>query len=133
MSRFQTKLRSGTPRHPDCTSQRKYFDQISAFFGVEKHNCKLGHISPDRLKKLSNKNSVIPKFEQEIISQHHCVPYLVGKAERSFILPSLRRTNPTLLLIHLNISGPVEAWLEGYRYTVAALMNSQQLHFTRHQ
>ncbi len=46
------------------------------------------------------------------------MPCLVEKAKRSYIPASSRKTTRPLEIIHLDISGPVERSLEGYRYTV---------------
>ncbi len=85
---------------------------------IDERHRKLGHLIPNRLNKLSELNSSIPTFDRELIKQHQCVPCLVGRAKRSYIPSSSRNTTRHLELIHLDISGPVESSLEGYRYTV---------------
>ncbi len=76
------------------------------------------HLSPNRLKKLFELNESFSTFDRELINQHQCVPWLIGKAKWSYVPFSSRKTTRPLELIHLDLSGLVESSFEGYIYTI---------------
>ncbi len=84
---------------------------------IDKWERKLGNFNPSRLNKLSELNSSILTFDREINNQHQCAPCLVGNSKQSYTLSTSQKTTRTLELIYLDISGPVQSSLEGYRYT----------------
>ncbi len=68
---------------------------------------KLGHISSERLLRLSKMAYGVLSFDKEVRKNFECIPCIKAKTKRSAIPDSTRRTNRPLELAHLDISGKV--------------------------
>ena len=66
---------------------------------------KLGHPSPARYMKASERYDDVPYFSRDILNNILCVPCRLGKAKRAPILPSSRVVQRPLELVHMDISG----------------------------
>ncbi len=75
---------------------------------LEEWHRKLGHISSERLFRLSKMAEDVPPFDKELRKHFESIPCITAKTKRSVIPSSTRRTTRPLELVHLDISEKVE-------------------------
>lgn len=85
------------------TARNRILDEKSR---IEEWHRKLGHIGSDRLFEMSRAKDEFPTFKRDALRDFECVLCLTAKTQRA------------LELVHLDISGRIEASLEGLEYTV---------------
>lgn len=76
----------------------------------------VGHLNADRYYEISEIRRDVPKFDRQVIREYQCIPCITASIRRSKITNYTCVTTRPLELVHLDISGKVEASPQKYMY-----------------